>query len=225
MQPAEMPPSFSVSKAHKTQLCLSRKVVTENRLPKRLTCVAGVDVAYVDQLSIGAVAVLDYETLKLSEHQTSRCQTRFPYVPTLLSFREIPPAVACIQKLKRQPDVLLVDAQGVAHPYGCGFASHLGLVIGEPTIGVAKSRLIGEAKTLAGQEFLFQKGKVIGAVVTTKKGAKPVYVSVGHLVSLGTAVEIIKHCLHNNRIPEPILQAHKIAAKEKREVREKRKTL
>jgi deoxyribonuclease V len=225
MQRTAEPPGFSASKAHKTQLCLSRKVVTENRLPKKLTCIAGIDVAYVDNLAIGAVAVLDYESLKLLERKTATCQAQFPYLPTWLAFREIPPAVACIQKLRRQPDVLLVDAHGVAHPYGCGFASHLGLVIEKPTIGVAKSRLIGENKTVAEQELLFQNSRVIGAVVTTKEGVKPVYVSVGHLLSLGTAVEITKHCVLNSRIPEPILQAHKIAAEKKREVEEKRKTL
>ena len=216
---------FSVSKAHKTQLCLSRKIITEDRLPHKIKRVAGVDVAYVDELAIGAVAVLDYETLELLEQQTATCQAKFPYIPTLLAFREIPPAVACIKKLRRQPDVLLVDGQGAAHPYGCGFASHLGLVMGKPTVGVAKSRLVGEPKTVAGQEFLVQKDQIIGAVVTTKEGVKPVYVSVGHLISLGTAVKIAKHCVRNSRIPEPILQAHKIASEEKGEVKRKHKTL
>jgi deoxyribonuclease V len=216
---------FSVSKAHKTQLRLSHKIVTEDRLPKKVKRVAGVDVAYLDELAIGAVAVLDYDSLELLERQTAKYQTKFPYIPTLLSFREIPPAVACIKKLRLQPDVLLVDGQGAAHPYGCGFASHLGLVMEKPTVGVAKSRLVGEPKMVAGQELLVQKDQIIGAVVTTKEGVKPVYVSVGHLISLGTAVKIAKHCVRNNKIPEPILQAHKIAAEEKRKVQEKRKTL
>jgi deoxyribonuclease V len=96
--------------------------------------------------------------------------------------------------------------------------------MGKPTVGVAKSRLVGEPKTVAGQEFLVQKDQIIGAVVTTKEGVKPVYVSVGHLISLGTAVKIAKHCVRNSRIPEPILQAHKMAAEEKR-IQKKRKTL
>jgi len=225
MHPTTAVQKFSVSKAHKTQLLLSQKIITEDLLPNKLARVAGVDVAYVDELAIGAVAVLDYESLELSERQTATCQAKFPYIPTLLSFREIPPGVACIKKLRRQPDVFLVDGQGAAHPYGCGFASHLGLAIRKPTVGVAKRRLFGEPKTVAGQELLVQNGRVIGEVVTTKEGAKPVYVSVGHLVSLGTAVEIAKHCVCNSRIPEPILQAHKIASEEKREVQEKRKTL
>jgi deoxyribonuclease V len=216
---------FSVPKAHKTQLRLSQKIVTEDRLPQDIKRIAGVDTAYTDEWAIGAVAVLDYESLELLERQTATCRVKFPYIPTLLSFREIPPTVACIKKLRLQPEIFLVDGQGTAHPYKCGFASHLGLVIGKPTVGVAKSRLVGEPQTVEGQEFLVQKNRVIGEVVTTKKGAKPIYVSIGHLTSLGTAVEIVKHCVRNSRIPEPILQAHKIASEEKRKVQAERKTL
>jgi deoxyribonuclease V len=216
---------FSVSKAHETQLRLSQKIISEDRLPQKINYIAGVDVAYAGELAIGAVAVLDYESLGLLESQTATCEVKFPYIPTLLSFREIPPTVACIKKLKLQPDVLLADGQGIAHPYGCGFASHIGLAIGKPTIGVAKSRLIGKPTEIAGEDFLVQKGQVISEVVTTKEGAKPVFVSVGHLISLGTAVKIVKHCARNSRIPEPILQAHKIASEEKRKVQAKHKTL
>ena len=209
---------FSVSKAHKAQSLLSRKIITEDRLPQKIKLVAGVDVAYIGGLAIGAVAVLDFESLELLEQQTATSEAKFPYVPTLLSFREIPPAIACIKKLRMQPDVFLADGQGIAHPYGCGFASHLGLAIGKPTFGVAKSRLIGEPTMIGDHAFLVLKERVIGAVVTTKEGAKPVYVSVGHLISLETAVKLTKHCARNSRIPEPILQAHKIASEERRKV-------
>jgi len=207
--------NFSISKAHKAQMCLAEKIITEDRLPQNINYIAGVDAAYSDELAIGAVVVLDYETLELLESRIATCEVRFPYIPTLLSFREIPPTVACIKKLKLQPEVLLADGQGIAHPYGCGFASHLGLAIRKPTIGVAKSRLIGKPIEVAGEAFLVQKGQVISAVVTTKEGAKPVYVSVGHLISLGTAVKIVKHCARNSRIPEPLLQAHRLASEEK----------
>jgi deoxyribonuclease V len=206
---------FSISKAHKAQLCLSQKIITEDRLPQKINRIAGVDVAYTDEVAIGAVAVLDFKSLELLELQTATNKVNFPYIKTLLSFREIPPAVTCIKKLKLMPDVLLADGQGIAHPYRCGFASHLGLAIGKPTIGVAKSRLIGEPTTIAGQVFLVQKGQIIGSVVTTKEGSKPVYVSVGHLTSLRTAVKIAKQCVRNSRIPEPLLQAHKIASQKK----------
>ena len=168
---------------------------------------------------------MDYKSLELLEQQTATCEVKFPYIPTLLSFREIPPAVACIKKLRLQPDVLLADGQGIAHPYRCGFASHLGLARGKPTVGVAKSRLVGEPTTISGEVFLVQNGQIIGAVVTTKEGVKPVYVSVGHLTSLETAMKIAKHCVRNSRVPEPIWQAHKIAAEEKRKVQAKHKPL
>lgn len=210
-------PSFSIPKAHKAQTLLCKKIVQEDRLPEKISLVAGVDVAYFDEQAVGAVAVLDYETMKIVESQTAICRARFPYVPTLLAFREIPAAVACIKKLKLQPDVFLADGHGIAHPYGCGFVSHLGLAIEKPTIGVAKSRLIGEPTEIEGKVFLVHEGRVIGAVVTTKEGAKPVYVSVGHLVSLETAVQIVEHCARGSRVPEPLAAAHRIAGEKKRE--------
>lgn len=202
---------FSIPKAHKAQAYLSEKIVSEDRLPEKIRLIAGVDVAYAGETAIGATVVLDYESLELLEKQTVTCTVRFSYVPTLLPFREIPPAIACIKKLNLQPDVFLADGHGVAHPYRCGFASHLGLALGKPTVGVAKSRLVGEPANA----YLVDKGQIIGAVVTTKEGSKPVFVSVGHLVSLETAVKIVKHCLRNSRIPEPLLQAHKIATAER----------
>jgi len=214
-------PLFSVKKAHETQLRLSKQIIFEDTLPEKIRFIAGVDVAYARGISIGAVAVLDYDSLKLVESQTALCKTRFPYIPTLLSFREIPPAVLSIKKLHMQPDIFLVDGQGFAHPYRCGFASHLGLAIGKPTIGVAKSRLFGEAERTKTEDkvaFLKHKGEVVGAIVTIKRGCEPVYVSVGHMVSLETAIKIVKHCACHNRIPEPILKAHEIATLEKRKI-------
>jgi deoxyribonuclease V len=213
-------PGFSVEKAHETQLRLSKRIVSEDVLPEKLRLVAGVDAAYVKETAIGAVAVMDYASMKLVEAKTACCSTRFPYIPTLFSFREIPPAVSSIKKLRAQPDVFLVDAHGSAHPYRCGFASHLGLVISKPTVGVAKSRLFGEVEKGGEGDVLFlkHKGEVVGAVVTTKRGCKPVYVSVGHMVSLETAVKIVKHCTRRHRIPEPVSKAHEIATAEKRKL-------
>jgi len=207
-------PSFSVKKAHETQLRLSKHIIFEDALPEKIRFVAGVDVAYVRGTSIGAVAVLEYDSLKPVEAQTTLCKTRFPYIPTLLSFREVPPAVISIKKLRVQSDVCLVDGHGFAHPYRCGFASHLGLVLRRPTIGVAKSKLFGEVENAKAEKdvaFLKHDNEVVGAMVKTKSGCKPVYVSVGHMVSLKTAIKIVKHCIRDNRIPEPILKAHEIA--------------
>jgi len=208
-------PIFSIAKAHKAQTCLSEKIIEEDRLPSKIKLVAGIDVSYGDEAAVGAAVILDYESLSFVECQTAVCKVKFPYVPTLLSFREIPPAVACIRKLKLQPDVFLVDGQGLAHPYRCGFASHLGLAVGKPTIGVAKSRLIGEPTKIGEDVFLVHDGQVVGSVVTAKEGTKPVYVSVGHLVSLTTAVRIVKDCTCGSRLPEPLLWAHRMATEEK----------
>ncbi len=207
-------PKFSVQKAHNTQLCLSRKIIRQDMLPLKIKTVGGVDVAYVGEVGVGAITILDYASLEPLESIVTTCPVRMPYVPTLLSFRELPPALAAIKKLKVLPDVFLVDAQGWAHPYRCGFASHLGLVLKKPTIGAAKSRLIGQEIERDGKTLLIDKDEVIGQVVKTNPEAKPIYVSIGHMISLETAVEIVKHC-SKGRIPEPLLRAHNLATKER----------
>jgi deoxyribonuclease V len=216
-QSNKVPLVFSVAKAREAQNRLCRRIVQEDRLPEKIRLVAGVDVAYWNDKAVGAAAVLDYESLTLVESKTATVAVNFPYVPTLLSFRELPAAVAAIKRLKTEPDVFLIDAHGVAHPYGCGFASHLGLAIKKPTIGVAKSRLVGELKEIDSKSFLIHEGKTVGAVVTMQEGEKPVYVSVGHLISLPTAVKIVEHCMPGDRIPMPLLAAHRIASERRRE--------
>jgi len=215
-----MPSNFSVEKAHRAQLMLSKKIVRKDVSPKKIRYIAGVDVAYSGEFSIGAVAVLDFESLSLEEFKTTACKTRFPYIPTLLSFREIPPAISAIRKLKLAPDVFFVDGQGVMHPYRLGFASHLGLVVVRPTVGVAKSPLCGTVQTFTrdGWAPIRDKNEVVGAAVVTKKGRNPVYVSIGNMVSLEKAIALVKHCTRANRIPEPLRQAHRIATEEKRKM-------
>ena len=215
--PTKIGSKFSVVKAHTMQLRFSKLVIQEDILPKNIRCVAGIDVAYVYGYSIGAAVVLDYESCSVIESKKARVKTRFPYIPTLLSFREIPPTLASIGKLKTQPDVFLVDGQGIAHPYRLGFASHLGLVLDKPTIGVAKSLLCGQVEpfTQEGQALIIDKGEVVGAAVSRER-EKPIYVSVGHKVSLKRVIEIVKHCTRNYRIPEPIRAAHAVADREKR---------
>lgn len=226
MSLAKLKPRFSLEKAHKIQLQLSKRIIFEDRLPRKIRYVAGVDVAYTDDLSIGAVAVLDYNHLNLVETQTAICKTTFPYVPTLLSFREFPPAVLAIRKLKTRPDLYLIDGQGFAHPYRCGFASHLGIVLGKPTIGVAKTKLVGEVEDSSGKDFAYLKheGEIVGAVVEAKLGHKPIYVSVGHMVSLETAIKIVKHCTRYSGIPEPLRKAHQTATSKKREIQHPQST-
>lgn len=214
--------NFSVKKAHNLQLCLSKKIILEDKLPSKIRTVGGVDVSYIGDLGVSAVIVLDYDSLEVLETQVAACQVKMPYIPTLLSFREIPPSMAAIKHLEIQPDVFLVDGQGFAHPYRCGFASHLGLILSKPTIGAAKSRLIGKPVKMNYETFLVDKGEVIGSAVTTKLGSKPIFVSVGHMVSLQTSIEIVKHC-SKSRIPAPLLQAHNLANKERSRLLEQSK--
>jgi deoxyribonuclease V len=211
---------FSIKKACAAQRLLSKRILCKNDLPKAIKYVGGIDVAYFKNVSIGAAAVIDLNSLELIESQTICCKTRFPYVPTLLSFREISPTVLAIKKLQTQPDVFLVDGQGVAHPYRLGFASHLGLVIDKPTIGVAKSLLCGEVGEFnyEGLAPLNYRGKTIGAAIMTSFGRKPIYVSVGHKISLERAIAIVRHFTRENRIPEPILKAHRIANEKKKKL-------
>ena len=213
-------PKFSIEKAHAMQLQLSKRLIRKDMLPENIRYVAGVDIAYTKGISIGAAVVLDSTSLSPIESRVSSIKTRFPYIPTLLSFREVPPALSAIRKLQVQPDVLLVDAHGIMHPYRFGFAAHLGLVMDRPTIGVAKSSLCGESEPLRGRRWapIVDEGELVGAEVVTKLGKKPVYVSIGHKISLETAIDIVLNCTPAHRIPEPTRKAHAVASNERRKL-------
>ena len=144
------------------------------------------------------------------------CRTRFPYVPGLLSFREAPAALAALGQLKTSPDILLCDGHGLAHPRRFGLACHLGLLSGLPSIGVAKSLLTGEhappAQERGAWTPLLDGGEVIGAALRTRPGAKPVYVSIGHRISLESALQVVLRCTGRYRLPETTRQAHRLAS-------------
>jgi len=209
---------FTIERARRLQQRLSKCVIKNDMIGEALRYVAGVDVAYVGEWAIGAAAILDYVSLSVVETEKAKVKIGFPYIPTLLSFREVKPAKAVISKLKTQPDVLLIDAQGIAHPYRLGFASHLGVLIDKPTIGVAKSLLCGrvQPKNEEGWSPITDKGEVIGAALRRTESEQPVYVSIGHMVTLQRAIEIVKHCTTKARMPEPTRIAHIVAAKERK---------
>jgi deoxyribonuclease V len=145
--------------------------------------------------------------------------TPFPYIPGYLSFREAPAIFSAMEKLSLLPDLLIVDGQGIAHPRRIGIASFLGVLLGLPTIGCAKSRLVGKYEEPAPERGswspLIDKGETVGAVLRTRKGVKPVFVSPGHLVTLPEAIEIIMHCAVKYRLPEPQRAADSLAGKSK----------
>jgi len=216
---------FSVEKAHELQLRLSKQVTREDMLPAVLRYVGGVDVSYAADVSIGVAVVHDFSSLAVLETRKATVKTRFPYIPTLLSWREIEPSKKAFEKLQTSPDVVLVDAQGIAHPYRFGFASHFGLVLDVPTIGVAKSLLIGQVGQVNAKGWapIMDKGELVGAAVKRSLMEQTVYVSIGHKVSLERAIEIVKHCMKSTRIPEPIRVAHAFATQERMKYKQKQK--
>ncbi len=203
----------SPSEASEIQLKLASLVSRSNELTSP-RFIAGVDMS-VDRargMGRGAVVVLSYPELEIVEVQTVEDSIDFPYVPGLLSFREAPLTLAVCEKLTVTPDLILVDGQGIAHPRRLGLASHLGLFLDIPTIGCAKSRLCG-SHAEPGDEpgsyaELLDNGEVIGAVLRTKSGVKPIYVSIGHKVDLETAIYWTLQCCRGYRLPEPTRLAH-----------------
>lgn len=180
--------------------------------------IAGVDVGFEagGRITRAAVAVLSFPELKLTEHNVITMPTCFPYVPGLLSFREVPAILTAWEGLKKQPDLVLCDGQGYAHPRRLGLACHLGLWLGVPTVGVAKSRLIGEYQEpgveKGDQTALMDKGERVGTVLRTRTGVKPLFVSPGHLISLQTAVDYVLRSTTRYRLPETTRQADRLAS-------------
>ncbi|MGE0081247.1 MAG: deoxyribonuclease V [Thiohalomonadaceae bacterium] len=196
---------------------LAPRVVREDRLGD-VRCVAGVDVGYEEggKLTRAAVAVLDFPALTVREKMVVRVPTRFPYVPGLLSFREIPAVLEAFAALKSTPDLVLCDGQGFAHPRRFGLACHLGVLLDVPTIGAAKSRLLGEHPEVPPERGawvpLTDQGELIGAVLRTRARTRPLYVSVGHRISLETALRWTLACAPRYRLPETTRAAHRLAS-------------
>ncbi|RJQ39683.1 MAG: deoxyribonuclease V [Dehalococcoidia bacterium] len=178
--------------------------------------VAGTDISVErDGRARAAVVVLNYPGLETVEVSAVEGRLDFPYIPGLLSFREIPLLLAAFRKLATVPDMVLVDGQGLAHPRRFGIACHLGLFLGIPAIGCAKSRLVGshaEPGQNPGEYALLRdNGEVIGAALRTRAGTKPVYVSIGHRISLNMSIKWVMRCLGGYRLPEPARLAHQAA--------------
>jgi len=183
--------------------------------------IGGVDVGFEQGGSVtrAALVVLSWPDLQVMERQLARVPTTFPYVPGLLSFREMPAILAAWEQLQYKPDLLLCDGQGTAHPRRFGIACHLGVWLDLPTIGVAKKRLVGRHEDVGDDKGtavpLLDKGERIGTVVRSRTGVNPLYVSAGHRISQESAVEWVMACLTRYRLPEPTRQAHRLASLEK----------
>lgn len=208
------PWEVSPNEAMAIQRELRRWVVQESALNVVRT-VGGVDVSVNEDVAQAAVVVLAYPELIPLEASTAKRPISFPYVPGLLSFREAPAILDALEGLSAMPDLLIFDGQGIAHPRRLGIAAHVGVLLDWPTIGCAKSRLCGvydEPGVERGSYSLLRDGQeVIGAVVRTRTGVKPVFVSVGTRVNLELAVKYVLACCRGYRLPEPTRWAHKVA--------------
>ena len=181
--------------------------------------IGGVDVSIKTELTRAAIVLLSYPELTPVEAVVAETPLLFPYIPGLLAFREGPAVLAAWHKLQNKPDMLMFDGQGIAHPRGVGIASHMGLWLERPTIGVAKSRLYGlhtEVGPARGDraDLLDKNTNVIGAVVRTRERTNPLYISPGHLMDVEHAVQFVIACTTGYRLPEPTRWAHKVAGGE-----------
>lgn len=215
----------TVAEAKVIQEQLRLHVITEDQLTE-VQYVAGVDVGFEDNYKVtkAAVAVLNFPQLQLVEKAIAKSPTTFPYVPGFLSFREIPALLKALAKLTITPDLILCDGQGMAHPRRFGLACHLGVILDLPTIGVAKSLLVGKHGELGNEKGdwqpLIDKEEIVGALLRSRSGAgtrsrsgvKPIYISIGHRISLPTAIDYVLRCTPKYRLPETTRWADKLAS-------------
>ena len=215
--------NLTYSEAISLQKKLAEKV-KQIKIKNQPKIIAGLDCAFSKdgQRIIAAVVVLKIPEFGLIETVHAVRKVTFPYIPGLLSFREAPVCIAAVEKLLNQPDVFIIDGQGIAHPRRLGLAAHLGLFFDKPTIGCAKSRLTGKFKEPQPEKGAFSSLKdgeeVIGSVVRTRTNVKPVFISVGNKCLLEDAIEITLACTTKYRLPEPTRLAHQRVSKLKLQI-------
>lgn len=210
--------NLTPAEAIELQNRLAHRVIRRDELPATVRTVAGIDLGYNEAATEcrAVVAVLSFPELSLIEAQEEIMPIQFPYIPGLLSFREIPVLINAVEKLENIPDLILYDGVGIAHPRRFGIASHVGVVTGIPTIGVAKSILLGSHAKLGNERGstapMIDRGEHIGTALRTRDGVKPVYVSIGHRISLPTALEFVLACTPKYRLPETTRIADRLAS-------------
>jgi deoxyribonuclease V len=195
---------MDVHALYEEQKSLSKQAILIDSL-QPIKRVGGVDCSYIyDEFILAGLVVLDDETLRPVYRTFDIQRLTFPYIPGLLAYREAKAMMAVIEKAKLRPDVVMVDGFGTNHPRRCGIATHIGIKLDMPTIGVGKSFLCGSIKG----NRIYQNGELVGQIIRAMPGQKPVYVSPGHKLSLNTAIRVVKHCIRGHRQPEPTRLAH-----------------
>lgn len=206
---------------------LKKKIVIEP-YNRTVRYILGVDSSYVkaESVILSVAVVYDLELEDIIEVAYEVGNADFPYIPGYLSFRETPTTISAVKKIKSAYDLIMVDAQGIAHPRQIGFASHLGVMLDLPTIGCAKKKLVGEYENPSIEKgsfsFLYFKGLKVGAVLRTKKNVKPVFVSPGHRIDISSSIRIVLNATKNYRLPEPVRLAHIYSKRKISEAKEER---
>lgn len=207
--------NVSVSQAKEIQKYLKENNLILKNEFKEIKTIAGADVSFskYSDTVFAAVILMSYENLEIIEKVHSVDSAGFPYVPGYLSFREVPVLLKAFEKLKDPPDIIICDGHGIAHPRGFGLASHLGVILDIPSIGVAKKKLVGEHEYLGNEsgskvDLIYNNSKV-GIVLRSRTNVKPVYISPGHKVGFEDSLEIVKKTIRKYRLAEPIRAAHK----------------
>lgn len=221
MQPVQSHPwTLSPEEAVTLQRKLAALVSTNDDLPDPIQTVAGIDMAYNDTQGFAAVVLLEASTCKVQQVVSAETPVQFPYVPGLLSFREVPTIMRALEKLSVRPDLVVCDGQGIAHPRRFGIACHIGVLYDLPTIGCAKTHLTGKAddpaSTKGSYSELVDKREIVGAVLRTRDHVNPLYISPGHRISIPTALHWVLKLTTRYRLPEPTRLADQLVGQIKR---------
>jgi len=199
----------------KIQQNLAEKVILKDKFSS-LNRVAAFDLAFFDDEAVVVGIVTDFKTLEILELKSLRVKLFFPYIPTLLAFREAPPIIRIFKMFKSKINLTLINGHGIAHPYFCGIASHIGVVFDVPTIGIAQNKLCGhyeEPRKVGEAKRLIFDGRTVGFVLKSRENCRPIFISPGHKVSLKTSLEIVKKLIKDHKLPEPLYLAHSLANK------------
>ncbi|MGB9808002.1 MAG: deoxyribonuclease V [Thermosulfidibacteraceae bacterium] len=203
---------MDIVKLKNIQEKLVQRVIREGR--PYIEYIGGVDLAFSGdrRFAFVTIVVIKFPDLEVVEVVKEKDNVKFPYIPGFLAFRELPPILKALRRVRTKIDLMMVDGHGIAHPRRLGIASHLGVVKNIPTIGVAKSILVGKFETpddrKGSYSYIYDRDEIIGVVLRTKKGTKPIFLSIGHMISLDYAIEITLKCVKGYRIPEPTRLAH-----------------
>lgn len=218
---------MKIKRLHEWDICPKAAAALQRELAPRLVSdvplrlkdigtVAGVDVSVKGGVARAAVVVMSFPGMSIIESARARCEVVFPYIPGLLAYREGPVILSALRRIEREPDVIIFDGMGQIHPRRMGIAAHLGLWLGRPTVGCGKSHYLGEYDMPAREKGcwspLMRGGEQLGVVLRTRMGVKPVYISVGHLCDIDSALALALACVTRFRLPEPIRAAHSLAS-------------